>query len=488
LLWLVVTLVLAPWINGQDVYVFRDAGWSLAQTGHFDSAALPYMQDLTPRLYAHYTPLMPFLFGVYASIFPQNAYTGTVFNYLCGFFSAAIVLFVVFKQRPNKLRLFTILAILILPIVFVTNDRPESLGIALFGLLMLAACTEKFNAPLCGLLVALTFLAHPFIGLLGGAWIGVQLFLRLKSGIDLWPSSLKKIAQIAVVFSTVIAAVALTFYLLDHTSLERFATHALGHKTGLGVVSQDASHGHFFNTLWAALFHHNMIFMGVFFITVLVNAILDIWLLMNLKKARFEEWILVLSANALSLFTFVIFPAQGHYVTALATLIPLALLTIRESTPRLRQLSLILLLVVFATHLPVVCVSLIQRAEELHSFHASEHQPSLLLSKVSSRDSIVAVEGRTYDMYKPYFRNLVELDYAQDIKDLSQVEGVANCYGAYGGDDNLLRPFPEYLKASDFQLIEQAPEHMWVTLVGHRVAPLQWGYGCDLYSRIHPSK
>jgi hypothetical protein len=491
ILWLLVTLVLAPWINGQDVYVFRDAGWNLAQTGHFTSAALPYMNDMTPRLYAHYTPLMPFLFGIYAAIFPQNAYTGTVFNYLCGLFCAAILLIAVIKQQSSIFRTLSILAILILPIVFLTNDRPEALGIALFGLLMLAAGRAQFNAPLCGLLLALTFLAHPYIGVLGAAWLALQIILRFRDNhqvkSDSLPLALKRLAIVAIIAAAIIAIVALIFYLLDPTSLQRFVTHALGHKTGLGVVSQDASKGTLLHTITTGMLQHNIAFMGVFFITVLVNLLLIAWLLVHIKSARFAEWSLILVAAIISVMTFAAFRNQGHYFTALATLIPLTLLTIHQSTPRLRNFSLFVLLVAIVAHLPVVGVSLIQRAEELHSFHAAEHQPSLLLSKLPSRDSIVAVEGRTYDMYKPYFRHLVELDYADENTELAQVEGVANCYGAYGGDDKSLRPFPEYLNPADFQLIEKAPEHMWITLHGHRLAPLQWGYGCDLYTRIHPA-
>ena len=234
------------------------------------------------------------------------------------------------------------------------------------------------------------------------------------------------------------------------------------------------------------MLQHNIAFMGVFFITVLVNLLLIGWLLFHIKTARFVEWALILVAAAVTVMTYAAFRNQGHYFTALATIIPLTLLTIHQSTPRLRHFSLVTLLVVIVAHLPVVAVSLIQRAEELHSFHAAEHQPALLLSKLPSRDSIVAVEGRTYDMYKPYFRHLVELDYADENTELAKVEGIANCYGAYGGDDKTLRPFPERLNPADFQLIEKAPEHMWITLHGHRLAPLQWGYGCDLYTRVHP--
>jgi hypothetical protein len=54
-----------------------------------------------------------------------------------------------------------------------------------------------------------------------------------------------------------------------------------------------------------------------------------------------------------------------------------------------------------------------------------------------------------------------------------------------GGSDTV-RPLPEQLNASNFHLIQPAPQHLWVTILGHRVMRAQWGYGCDLYLRNNP--
>jgi hypothetical protein len=77
------------------------------------------------------------------------------------------------------------------------------------------------------------------------------------------------------------------------------------------------------------------------------------------------------------------------------------------------------------------------------------------------------------------------LDHADDVADLSQIAGVANCYGGYDGDSITLHPLPRLLNPANFQLIERAPSHLWVTALGHRVMDRQWGYGCDLYLRVN---
>ena len=57
--WLVLSLLIAPSVSGQDVFICRDAGWNLAAWGTFQSAAGPYSHDLVPRFYAAYTRFSP---------------------------------------------------------------------------------------------------------------------------------------------------------------------------------------------------------------------------------------------------------------------------------------------------------------------------------------------------------------------------------------------------------------------------------------------
>jgi hypothetical protein len=102
--WLIVALLVAPSISGVDVFIFRDAGWNLAAWGSFESAAGPYAHDLAPRFYADYTPILPLLFAGYASVFPRNAYAGTVFNLFLGLSAAAVALWWVLRQPPGRLR------------------------------------------------------------------------------------------------------------------------------------------------------------------------------------------------------------------------------------------------------------------------------------------------------------------------------------------------------------------------------------------------
>ena len=103
-----------------------DAGWNLAAWGSFESAAGPYMHDLVPRFYAHYTPGVPLLFAGYATVFPRNAYAGTIFNLLLGLSIAAIAFWWVLRQPAGRLRNAVAWAVALLAPAFIAYDRPET--------------------------------------------------------------------------------------------------------------------------------------------------------------------------------------------------------------------------------------------------------------------------------------------------------------------------------------------------------------------------
>lgn len=93
----------------------------------------------------------------------------------------------------------------------------------------------------------------------------------------------------------------------------------------------------------------------------------------------------------------------------------------------------------------------------------------------------------SYDLFKPEFRHLVAIGYMGNDA-YGGIAGVANCYQTFHGPDNARRPLNPLLNASDFDLIQPAPRHMWITLFGHRVMRAQWGYGCDLYVKKGEAK
>ena len=86
--------------------------------------------------------------------------------------------------------------------------------------------------------------------------------------------------------------------------------------------------------------------------------------------------------------------------------------------------------------------------------------------------------------FKPTIINIVQASYFTRSEDLSKIGGIINCYdGVSEMDPGAVLPIPKYLDAAEFNLIDKAPLHVSIGVLGHRVMRRQWGWGCDLYVR-----
>ena len=234
--WTIFAVWRAPELSGTDVFIFRDAGWNLAQYGHFESAGLVYQRDLAPHLYAHYTPLMPLLFAGFLKIAPVNAYVGTLFNLLWGFVSVALMIFCLQRVRESRLRNVLIWLCVVFPVVLVRQDRPEAVALPLVLLGSLYLMRRQPSWWMAGLLGAVIFLAHPYAGIIFVLWMVFFCAQRSRDDGQSWAQVILKLLRAAAVESFVIAAVALIFYLLDHESLKRFAALVEGGSLGRTLV------------------------------------------------------------------------------------------------------------------------------------------------------------------------------------------------------------------------------------------------------------
>jgi hypothetical protein len=489
--WLIVSLSIAPAMSGPDVYIFRDAGWNLASSGSFESAALLYMRDLTPRLYSHYTPIMPLLFAGYASVFPRNAYAGTIFNLLLGLLAAGVALGWVLRQpaENGKLRASAALAVAILPVAFITHDRPEAIALVLFSAVIAVATLPRSRPALIGLLIAVVFMAHPFAAIAAGLWIFALYLSHNWNRPERFPLTLRQIAITGAFTAAPLISVALLYYSLDHDSLARFAAHALGMHSGLGVVMAAKSDNSFSHAiLHAAAFKESSLETWTYALSLASSLWLCVWAIGNRKGLRHADWLLIAAGLACTFFTVLLFPAQGNYVMFTAFLIPLGLLIVSRTSNKLAVPGMTLLLFVIFIHLPVFCVDLVERIEQRSSYRAARQQPLYLLAQLPSPNALVAVESGSYDVFKPTFQHMIALDNAEDPDHFAKLAAVANCYQTFRGDAGRVRPFPEKLNASEFHMVQADPQHMWVTLLGHKVMRAQWGYGCDLYLRNSPAQ
>lgn len=484
--WLSASLVVAPSMSGEDVYIFRDAGWNLAAYGSFESAALVYSTDLTPRLNSHYTPVLPLLFAGYAAIFPRNAYSGTIFNLLVGLLAAAVATACVLRQPASRLRTVAAAAVATLAPVFVVNDRPEALGLVFFASCVAAAARPATNSVLVGLLLGITFLTHPFDAAVSALWV-VALFLVSNWQLsNRWSRTALQTAVAAAVSIALIAPVALIFYSLDHDSLHRFAMHALGMRSGLGAVA--AGQGGFVTGIRKSAFGAGPLYLWSYLLSLLAGILPAVWLLMRRRELAPAEVFPALAAVGCTLAAVFLFPGQRNYALFLVFLVPLGLLIAAREGNRLTMPALALLLFAIFIRLPESAMSMLQRMEQAPSYVAARTQPAFLRAELADTDPVVAVEGDSYDLFKPQFRRLIRLDYVQDRDQYRTLAAVANCYDAYHdatgpNTGSPLRPLTPKLNPAEFHLVQPDPQHMWITLMGKRLMRAQWGYGCDLYIR-----
>ncbi len=479
--WLAANLLLPPAMSGTDVFMFRDAGWNLAANGRFESAGLLYMPDLVPRLYAHYTPMMPVLFAGYLSVFPRNAYAGTLFNLLMGLAAAAVALGQVLAQPAGRLRNWTAATIAVLPVLFITNDRPEALGLVLFVATIAVAAGPVARPIAVGLLIALTFLAHPFAAIAAAIWAFALFLNRNWSRPRPWTLTVRETAVTGVAALAPLIAVALLYHALDPASLARFVTHSSGARSGLRLGVHGGESGVILGGIrWSAFGVSGLAawdYLGSFALVLLLIA----WSAARGRVFDAKRWTLVAAAAGCSLTAVVLFSYQYHYVIALAFFLPLAFLVAEGHRSPLALVGISVLLLALLINLPSLAFSLLVRSEQGPSYRAALQQPGFLRARLPSPDAVITVEGDSYDVFKPKFYRMIHLRDAGDIKDFAGLDGVANCYDGFHGAGR--RPFPERLDAAEFHLVQPDPQHLWVTLFGHGVMRAQWGFGCDLYVR-----
>lgn len=480
---LVFSLMVAPVVPGRDVFLFRDAGWALASQGAFVSAGLPYGTDLVPHLFAHYTPLMPLLFAGFLCIFPKNPYAGTVFNGLIGILAASLVLREILHLRNGWMRNLAAFITALLPVIYVTGDRPEGIALVLFLATVNAAFCWSYGGILAAFLIALTFLAHPFAGICAGLWsVSICLIPWLEKRV-VFLVALRKSVRIGALAVLFIAAVAAFFYWLDPTSLQRFAQHALGVQSGLGVQLNPHSKQHLLSSLRGGLFNAGS-FMAALRMLFLAEAlVLFSWFVLQYRKIELDEKAFLATGLVCYVLSVLAFPSQNHYIHFLGMAIPAAFCIVVAEGRTVAKLAPAMLFLFFLARIPSTMISYIQQYEETNSYLAAREQPWTLKQYLPSRDATVAVSTGSFDVFRPAFSHLVDLSNISDNPQREELSALGVCYQASLSEGNSLASFPPTMDAMSYTLVQRTPTHLWITLLGHKVMKQQWGYGCDLYVR-----
>ncbi len=481
--WLILSLLIAPSLSGADAFFFRDPGWNLAAWGSFESAAGPSAHDLMPRLFAYYPPISPLLFAAYALVFPRNAYTGTIYNLLLGLLAAAVALWWVLQQPTGRLRNWTAWVIALIAPAFITYDRPEVVALILFSIVIVYAAKPCPRPAVVGLLIALVFLAHPFAAMVSAVW-GCALCLAHEwDSPRRWLRTLKQLAIMAVPAIAVPAFVAWLYWSIDHDSLGRFAANGLV-GSGLGVIRSVHSAKDYLDVLGGTVFSFPVTGTIEYLSWALSFCLLAAWSFFHREELSHLEWLPIVAGLASALLAVIFFPYQPFYVMFVAFSVPIGLLILGRFGSRLAVPAFAMLLIVILSKLPALGISLVVRVEQRSTYMAAREQPDFLRARLASPNAVVVLNGNYYDLFKPEFHRMVELAWVEhDVDHFADVAAVVNCYHAFHGGSGAVAPFPSQLNPSEFHLIQSAPQHLWITLFGHKVMRGQWGYGCDLYLR-----
>jgi hypothetical protein len=129
------------------------------------------------------------------------------------------------------------------------------------------------------------------------------------------------------------------------------------------------------------------------------------------------------------------------------------------------------------------------RAAERNSYREEQQQLDYLAAHLPSRDTVVAFQGVTYDYFKPRFPRLFNTFYypRDGSMPIGEVGAIVNCYRGYDGAKGAHLPLPAGIDAAEFRLAEAVPEHVYATILGHRLTNREWGFGCDIYLRNMPA-
>lgn len=489
--WILVSLWVAPQPNGPDVMIFRDAGWNLAAHGHFETRGIIYASDLRPQLFAHYTPLMPLLFAAYLKIFPQNAYAGTLFNLLLGYVASAITLFWVLRSPAEGwLKKITVLALAIFPLGMMTNDRPEALGLILSVLFLSYAARDQSKPWMNGMLAAMVFLGEPYAALMALVWFTFLTLARNWKKPRRWISSIYELSVAGAIFGLILGAVALVYYGIDHQSLHRFAEHALGGHSGAGVVLQNKQG--YLQKLSSMMVWQSLHWVGGATIHELyaVAPVIFIlgytfWVIVNLRRFTPSQRLLSVAGVVVALVTVFLFPIQYNYLEFVPFFIAVCLIFCEPREGMQKPALLLVLLSLLFINLPDELFGIPVRYTERSSYREEQAQLDFVSSHLQSANSVVAFNGEVYDVYKARFPNIFNTFYLPQnrVMDISEVRAFANCYRAYNGQSGEAKPLPKGINAADFYLAQADPKHAHALIFRHKLTNAEWGFGCDVYLR-----
>ena len=493
IVWFAVSALIAPNAGGTDVYIFKDAGCNLALKRGFTAIALPGMNDLDPHLYATYSPGLPLLYGLFASIFGCNGYSNTYFDLIIA--AATTLTFAAIVQRaiaPRAQIFSAILIGLVLPtgMVLTASDRPEAFG--LLGIMV--ACLVVSNSPgsvrlsIAAFIAGVTTLIHPLAGILAGVIIWALVACQTDQFLLLREARLA--VRMAAIYSLPIAAVVGVYWALDPTSFSRFKSHAFNQLSGAGALF----HGSYLQRLTHAAFSSG-------YNSLAATSSSAIVALIGLYYAADQAWhrrpcSLLLLAIILFIVVFpvAVFPAQNNYMALTRAIVPIVIAlnpgAILAET-RERSIVTILVIVICVTNLPLLFLSFLSKQQTTVLYRVASNEATEFARQIhqTDADALTLVPAEVYFLYKPVFQAIINPIYIDTMEktrnyinplEKTRIIAVVACYfGLRPGTDNLGKVIP----LTELKQLSKASYHHAPSLLGIRLMRSESGWSCDTYVR-----
>ena len=499
--WLGFFSLMSPAAPGPDVFVFRDAGCNWARGAGFVAASVPHGNTSHAKLFASYTPGAPLLFGVVASWLGCSGWVDTIYNLF--FATVAVLLFYIcfgWAVRSRRLRLWAALLLgVLLPtgMVAFDNDRPEMPAFCLLVAILLGwrkTASVSGRALLLGC-VGLVFLIHPFAGIVG--WFLVA-FLLVFEEPRMLTGRLPVVLAGTALYVLVVFGWLLSMWWQDASAVRRFLEHAAGQGTGAGVIlhgvkTANAGGGPAVRNGYAVAYHQ--LFNPAFPASAALAAsllvcglVVAVYAFREAGRARLRlQGVLLLTVFLI--FPFAVFPGQTNYLGLARAVLVVALLigkfplagVLRESGA-----SFAFILISFVFLAPWVALEVLQNIEARGSYFDARQQVRRVHDLFAARgvsNPTLLVDSGHYFLYKPFFPNLYNRNYAEPGDASGLAQGMLVCYSGTRAFSRAELPEDEKLAAHGWKLIDGGEDAVHVTLFGHAVMRRNWTWMCDVYAR-----
>ena len=467
-----------PALGGTDVYIFKDAGCNLGLGYGFKSAFLPGYSSVNPEVFSSYAPGLPYLFGLFTSIFGCSGHSNLIFNWLLVSLVSVLLVNIIPDVIKNNIR-FMPVALIFGFSLWKGNfegDRPEVLSLIL--LIVLCRCVmsssyfiRKYIAPF---ILGCIVLVHPYAGMastclyilciiMDAKYDQGKIFSNIELYLDIFYSGMIATIPVAIV-------IIFYYYYSDVNSLTRFLNHASVYSSS---ILEPAS---YFSRLKHGINSYGILAI-VTFISFLVSLVFSIVALIYIKRLKIvrNKYINIISIalTIIYILPIILYPGQSNYWvwSMFAIIIFLNCMSRLELNlkNKLHILALSLMIIFLLPSLLKLTFDYIGRYQTRESYLASEKQAEqffIVNQEYLVGDNDLLIPASHYFILKNKFNKIINPNYIFENQkiNLSQIIGFAMC--GNNRSDNISNIESKLNK--NFKLIDEARERIQVSILGYK--------------------